>query len=53
MTAMEELEKWVVEFKEVASYHNGDYKQGMEIVLDGLMSQMESFKRKELWQLKY
>jgi len=47
MTLIEELEKWKKGFDEVASYHNGDYKQGMERVLDGLSSQIHTLKRKE------
>lgn len=48
MKITEELEKWLREFYDIASYHSGDYKEGMYRVLDGLNSQIDYFKRLEL-----
>ena len=44
---MKELKEWLKGFYEVASYHNGDYSEGMYRVLNGLRSQLEYFERVE------
>lgn len=47
MTAIQELKNWINEFKNIAQYHNGDHKQGMLQVLDGLTSQVNTLANKE------
>lgn len=47
MSPIQELKKWMYEFQEIASYHNGDYKEGMERVLQGLSSQVNYLANKE------
>lgn len=43
-TAIDQLEEWTKEFYEVARYHHGEYKEGMNRVLDGIMNQVRSLK---------
>lgn len=43
----QELENWVNEFKDVAYYHSGDYKEGMLRVLEGLERQIPYYKNLE------
>lgn len=44
---MKELRKWIYEFKGVASYHNGEYSQGMFRVLEGLEGMVIYFENAE------
>ena len=52
MKVKKELNEWIEGFKEVAHYHQGDYKEGMNRVLQGLETQVDFIGNLELVNLR-
>ena len=53
MKLHKELKHWLIGFKDMASYHQGDYQKGMNRVLQGLESQMSWIENLEEKNLKF
>lgn len=51
MEVHRELKDWVNGFKDMASYHTGDYQQGMNHVLQGIEGQLNWIQNLEVKSL--